>query len=163
MSKPDTQPTPEGTTLLDRRMFCATALTAGVVMACGGGGSAPSSPPPTPPPGGSQTTADTKAALLATANGTARDYRNLGFFLLKDANGIYAMTTTCTHLGCTVGLPSGTRIICPCHGSQYDLQGGNQVGPATQPLVHYAVTEPTPGAFLVVNTAQTVSDSTRLA
>jgi cytochrome b6-f complex iron-sulfur subunit len=91
-----------------------------------------------------------------------RDYRNQGFLLFKDAAGIYAMTTVCTHLGCTVGLPVGTRITCPCHGSQYDLGGGNQLGPATLPLVHYSVTEPSPGAFLVVNTAQTVIAATRL-
>jgi Rieske Fe-S protein len=143
-------------------MFCASALVAGVALACGGGSSAAPSSTPGPPAAGPRTTTDSKAVLLGTADGTARDYRNLGFLLLKDATGIYAMTTICTHMGCTVGLPVGTRITCPCHGSQYDLQGGNQVGPAALPLVHFAVTEPSPGAFLVVNTAQTVSDSTRL-
>jgi Rieske Fe-S protein len=109
------------------------------------------------------TTADTKAALLATADGTTRDYRNLGnFFLIKDATGIYAMTTICTHMGCAVGVPVGSQITCPCHGSQYNLSGGNTLGPATQPLVHFAVTEATPGGFLVVNTAQTVAASMRL-
>ncbi len=161
MSKSETPVAPVETATLDRRMFCASALVAGAALACGGGSSATPSTPG-PPPAGPHTTTDTKAALLGTADGTARDYRNLGFLLLKDATGLYAMTTICTHMGCTVGLPVGTRIACPCHGSQYDLQGGNQVGPAVLPLVHFAVTEPSPGAFLVVNTAQTVSDTTRL-
>jgi cytochrome b6-f complex iron-sulfur subunit len=101
---------------------------------------------------------------LATPNGTTRDYRNLGnFFLIKDATGIYAMTAICTHMGCTVGLPSGTKIICPCHGSQYDLGGANLLGPATAPLMHFAVTEATPGGALVVNTSQVVDASVRLA
>jgi Rieske Fe-S protein len=107
-------------------------------------------------------TADTKTALLATPDGTARDYRNQGFFLLKDATGIYAMTTICTHQGCTVGLPTGVQIICPCHGSIYDLSGGNLQGPAVSPLVHLAVTEATPGGFLSVNTTQSVAATVRL-
>ena len=148
---------------MDRRLFCLGALSAGVALACSGGGGA--APAPTAPAagGGPLTTTDTKAVLLATPDGTTRDYRNLGnFLLLKDATGIYAMTTICTHLGCSVGLPNGSLILCPCHGSQYNLAGGNVVGPATLPLVHFAVTEASPGGFLVVNTAQTVPASTRL-
>ncbi|MBI1752543.1 MAG: Rieske 2Fe-2S domain-containing protein [Acidobacteria bacterium] len=72
------------------------------------------------------------------------------------------MTAVCTHMGCIVGAPADSKITCPCHGSQYDLGGANLVGPATQPLVHFAVTEPTQGGFLVVNTAATVAASTRL-
>ena len=148
---------------LDRRVFCLSALAAGVSVACGGGGGA--SPAPAPPPSGTgpMTTTDTKAFLLSLPNGTARDYRNLGnFFLIKDANGIFAMTAICTHLGCTVGAPIGPQITCPCHGSQYDLNGSNLLGPAVLPLVHFTVTESTPGGPLVVNTAQTVAASVRL-
>ena len=65
-------------------------------------------------------------------------------------------------LGCTVGLPIGTQITCPCHGSQYSLTGANLLGPAVSPLVHFSVTEATPGGMLVVNTAQTVAASVRL-
>ncbi|MFN7958930.1 MAG: Rieske (2Fe-2S) protein [Holophagaceae bacterium] len=150
---------------LDRRCFCAGVLLTGLALACGGGGGYPA-PPPTspPPPSGPLTTSDTKAGLLATPSGTVRDYRNLGnFFLVRDATGIYAMTAICTHMGCTVGAPVGSQITCPCHGSQYDLNGGNTLGPATLPLVHFSVTEPTPGGMLVVNPAQIVGASVRLS
>ena len=148
---------------MDRRLFCLSSLTAGVALACGGGGGAASTPAAPAHAGGPLSTTDTKAGLLATPDGTTRDYRNLGnFFLMKDATGIYAMTAICTHLGCTVGLPNGSLILCPCHGSQYNLAGGNVVGPATQPLVHFSVAEASPGGVLVVNTALTVSASTRL-
>jgi cytochrome b6-f complex iron-sulfur subunit len=101
--------------------------------------------------------------MLALPDGTARDYRNLGnFFLIKDATGIYAMTAICTHLGCTVGLPVGSTITCPCHGSEYDLAGGNVVGPATRPLVHFQVTEASAGGLLVVNPGAVVAASVRL-
>lgn len=148
----------------DRRTFVLCGLTAGLVMACGGGGGGAAATTPTPTPKGPLVTTDTKAALLATPDGTTRDYRNLGnFFLIKDATGIYAMTAICTHMGCTVGLPSGTHITCPCHGSQYDLGGANLVGPATAPLVHFAVSESTPGGALAVDVSQTVAASLRLA
>ena len=149
---------------LDRRSFCACALAATATLACGGGGSSPApTPAPAPPATGPLTTSDTKATLLALPDGTTRDYRNLGnFFLIKDATGIYAMTTVCTHMGCTVGLPIGTQITCPCHGSQYSLTGANLLGPAVSPLVHFSVTEAAPGGMLVVNTAQTVAASVRL-
>lgn len=148
----------------DRRAFCLGALAAGLALAssgCGGGPAATpeSGPAPTLP----VTTADTKAGLLATPDGTTQDYRNQGsFFLVKDATGIYAITAICTHLGCTVGLPSGGRFLCPCHGSQYDLGGANLVGPAVLPLAHLEVSEATPGGFLIVNPARPVAPAARL-
>ena len=163
MSQPDAPADSKTASPMDRRLFCLSSLTAGVALACGGGGGASPAPAAPAPEGGPLTTTDTKAGLLATPDGTTRDYRNLGnFFLLKDATGLYAMTAICTHLGCTVGLPNGSLVLCPCHGSQYNLAGGNVVGPATQPLVHFSVAETSPGGVLVVNTAQTVPASTRL-
>jgi len=150
---------------LDRRTFCACALAAGASLACGGGGgtSPAPAPAPPPPPSGPLTTTDTKAGMLGLADGTTRDYRNLGnFFLIKDAAGIYAMTAVCTHMGCTVGLPVGSQITCPCHGSQYDLGGGNVLGPAVSPRGDCDVRESAPGAVLVVDKAQVVAASVRL-
>lgn len=157
-------PDPEPLAAMDRRCFCAGALAAGLTLACGGGGYP--APPPTsaPPPNGPLTTSDTKAGLLATPNGTVRDYRNLGnFFLIRDATGIYAMTAVCTHMGCTVGAPVGAQITCPCHGSQYDLNGGNTLGPAIHPLVHFQVTEASAAGLLTVDTAKPVAASVRLS
>ncbi|MEI6471327.1 MAG: Rieske 2Fe-2S domain-containing protein [Holophagaceae bacterium] len=150
---------------VDRRDFCLGSLVAGLALACSGcgGGStvaAESGPVPTLP----VTTTDTRAALLATPDGTTRDYRNQGsFFLVKDATGIYAITAICTHLGCTVGVPVSGHFLCPCHGSQYDLGGANLVGPAVLPLAHLEVTEATPGGFLTVNPARPVAAAARLS
>ncbi len=154
---------PESPSTLDRRTFCGCALAATALACGGGGGGSDAFTPNTPPvPPGLKTTTDTKTAFLATAEGTIRDYRNLGsFWLIHDAGGIYAMTAICTHQGCTVG-QGGTAFACPCHGSQYDLGGANTQGPAVNPLVHFAVSEPTPGAALVVDTGSVVASSTRL-
>lgn len=163
MAEPAAPQIPEPTCSADRRALCLGALAAGLSLACGGGSGGSATFAPAPSTSGTLTTSDTRAALLAAPDGTTRDYRNLGSFLLiKDGGGIYAMTAVCTHLGCTVGLPSGGRIVCPCHGSEYDLGGGNLVGPAPSPLVHFQVAEASPGGFLTVNTGRTVSASTRL-
>jgi nitrite reductase/ring-hydroxylating ferredoxin subunit len=153
---------PKPTAALDRRTFCACSLAATALACGGGGGGSASTPGPAPIPPGPKTTTDTKAGLLATTAGTIRDYRDLGaFWLIRDAGGIYAMTAICTHQGCTLG-QGGPAFACPCHGSQFDLAGAVAQGPAATGLAHLAVTEPTPGAPLVVNTGQPVPAGTRL-
>ena len=49
-----------------------------------------------------------------------------------------ALSMQCTHEGCPVRPPSGGVITCPCHGSQYDLEGRVRRGPAQLPLARYA-------------------------
>jgi nitrite reductase/ring-hydroxylating ferredoxin subunit len=49
-----------------------------------------------------------------------------------------ALSTQCTHEGCPVKPPAGGLITCPCHGSQYDLDGKVLRGPAQFPLTRYA-------------------------
>ena len=49
-----------------------------------------------------------------------------------------ALSTQCTHEGCPVKPPVGGIITCPCHGSQYDLEGKVRRGPAQFPLTRYA-------------------------
>jgi Rieske Fe-S protein len=43
-------------------------------------------------------------------------------------------STTCTHAGCAVNEVQGGTINCPCHGSQFNLDGSVAKGPASQPL-----------------------------
>ncbi len=61
--------------------------------------------------------------------------------VVRDASGGYsAVSSTCTHLSCDVGYAAAVgRIVCPCHGSEYDLQGRNLKGPARRPLRRYTV------------------------
>lgn len=147
---------------VDRRTFCACALAA-TTLACGGGGGGGGGNPIPPPSSGSRkTTTDTKTVFLSQPPGTIRDYRNLGtFWLVRDATGIYAMTAICTHQGCTVNGWNGTVFPCPCHGSQYDLNGAVIQGPAPLPLNHFEVTVDASG-FLVVDTGKVVASTQRL-
>lgn len=50
------------------------------------------------------------------------------------AGRIVGLSAICTHQGCTVA-PDGGRLLCPCHGSVYSLEGANVSGPAPSPLV----------------------------
>jgi Rieske Fe-S protein len=50
-----------------------------------------------------------------------------------------AFSAKCTHMGCTVA-PSGAKLQCPCHGSQFDaLTGKVDHGPAKAPLASFPV------------------------
>jgi len=59
-------------------------------------------------------------------------------FVARDAQGVYALTMTCTHNGCRVSVV-GSGFTCFCHGSQFDKNGAVKQGPAEDPLVHFAV------------------------
>jgi Rieske Fe-S protein len=50
-----------------------------------------------------------------------------------------SLSAVCTHQGCIVD-PSGIGFRCPCHGSSYDRDGNNIVGPAPSPLERFRVT-----------------------
>jgi Rieske Fe-S protein len=57
----------------------------------------------------------------------------------ESAGRFHALSMQCTHEGCPVRPPVNGVITCPCHGSQYDLQGRVRRGPAQLPLARYAV------------------------
>ncbi len=59
-----------------------------------------------------------------------------------------ALSTRCMHRGCEVE-PEAERLVCPCHGSEYTLDGAVLKGPTTRPLARFAVTET--GEALVIS------------
>jgi Rieske Fe-S protein len=70
-------------------------------------------------------------------------------FVVTDAGGAHtALSSTCTHLGCTVELGS-THLVCPCHGSTFDKQGRVVRGPAENPLPRYRTQLTTDGVLIV--------------
>jgi nitrite reductase/ring-hydroxylating ferredoxin subunit/uncharacterized membrane protein len=55
--------------------------------------------------------------------------------LVRNSGQVYALDDTCVHAGCSLagGQVEGRSIICPCHGSQFDLATGSVInGPATR-------------------------------
>src|SRR5712692_10196448 len=66
------------------------------------------------------------------------------------APGIYALSTVCTHLGCTPNwLEAEQKFKCPCHGSGYYKTGVNFEGPTPRPLERYAISLADDGQILV--------------
>jgi len=60
------------------------------------------------------------------------------YLLVLDGGGFAAVSSICTHRGCTVDL-GGPGLACPCHGSQYDREGRVMRGPASRALTRYPV------------------------
>jgi cytochrome b6-f complex iron-sulfur subunit len=63
-----------------------------------------------------------------------------GVWLVRTETGFYALSTTCTHLGCTPNwLAAENKFKCPCHGSGFYPTGINFEGPAPRPLERYRI------------------------
>ncbi len=75
-------------------------------------------------------------------------------WLVNDGNKIFAISTVCTHLGCTPNwMENERKFKCPCHGSGFTMQGINFEGPAPVPLRRYEVSLADDGQ-IVVNKGQ---------
>ncbi len=58
-----------------------------------------------------------------------------GIYVVRSAEGFYALSAVCTHLGClTAWKPELGIIACPCHGSKFQRTGVKIEGPAPKPL-----------------------------
>jgi cytochrome b6-f complex iron-sulfur subunit len=56
-------------------------------------------------------------------------------FVVHGDAGFYALSSTCTHLGCMTRFEKEhNRIFCPCHGSQFATDGRVTGGPAPRAL-----------------------------
>ena len=63
---------------------------------------------------------------------------------------IFALSTVCTHLGCTPNwLETERKFKCPCHGSGFRDSGINFEGPAPRPLERYKISLATDGQIIV--------------
>lgn len=56
--------------------------------------------------------------------------------LAEEAGGFTVLSPVCTHRQCIVDV-TGARLVCPCHGSEYDRGGTVLMGPAQRPLSRY--------------------------
>jgi cytochrome b6-f complex iron-sulfur subunit len=80
--------------------------------------------------------------------------------VFKDASGVWAVSTVCTHLGCVVKR-DGAAFSCPCHGSRFALDGTVEKGPAPAPLRWLAVAVQADGSLLV-DESETVPEGTKV-
>lgn len=136
------------TGLCRRTLLKGAAATCGtgLLAACGGGSPEPAAAPAPPaasggaPPGG---------GLRATL-GQLSDIPVGGAISVKAPDGatvlltqpepgeVKAFSAVCPHEGCSAA-PEGDHFSCPCHGSEFALDGSLRQGPAREGLSSYDV------------------------
>ena len=128
-----------------RRVFVVTtgATVAGTFAGCGGGGSSPSSPsaPPTAPP----ISGEIRVPLMGVGETVTASANLVGGLQTPLAvtrvsqTEVVAVSRICTHMSCTVNLPtsSGGTLDCPCHGSRFRTTGQVVNGPAARALFQF--------------------------
>ncbi|MFM8321327.1 MAG: ubiquinol-cytochrome c reductase iron-sulfur subunit [Chloroflexota bacterium] len=74
--------------------------------------------------------------------GSVTHIGNGRFYLSRLADGGFlALYQRCTHLGCSVPWDQAAgKFICPCHSSQFDVQGAVLNAPAPRPLDLFSIT-----------------------
>ena len=97
---------------------------------------------------------------LSYALGTGTYIPEVKAWLMHDNNGLFAVTSICTHLGCTVN-HENEKLVCPCHGSQFTITGEVLQGPAVKALEHYQVSLSANG-LVVIDREKVVSAADRL-
>jgi len=112
-------------TVLAGTGLAAMAVTAGALAGCS---TAPSS-----------TDSDPTVADIPVGSGLIQSEGD--YVITQPTSGeFHAFSKTCPHAGCAVGEIQGTNIVCPCHGSRFDLTTGGVVqGPATTGLTELSV------------------------
>jgi len=74
-------------------------------------------------------------------------------WIVRNDEGIYALSTTCTHLGCTPNwLAAEQKFKCPCHGSGFRKTGINFEGPAPRPLERFKIVLADDGQIVIDKT-----------
>ena len=77
-----------------------------------------------------------------------------GVFLEKRDESFHALSSRCTHLGCTLGYDVlSTQFRCPCHGSVFDHSGKRISGPAKKDLPALPLEKLDNGDIVVVERA----------
>ncbi|MEV5547785.1 Rieske (2Fe-2S) protein [Streptomyces sp. NPDC052309] len=75
------------------------------------------------------------------AKGAAKLYRDQNVVVSRAEDGsLKAFSTVCTHARCPINKLEGTKLVCPCHGSEFDARTGEVLhAPASVPLIELPV------------------------
>jgi cytochrome b6-f complex iron-sulfur subunit len=77
-------------------------------------------------------------------------FKDQNTWIVRHEGKIFALSTTCTHLGCTPNwLENERKFKCPCHGSGFHITGVNFEGPAPRPLERWAISIGDDGQIVV--------------
>ena len=62
------------------------------------------------------------------------EHRDDGFFVIRRAKALFAISSVCTHKGCKVRVAEDLSFFCKCHKSEFDKDGRVTKGPAKRDL-----------------------------
>jgi cytochrome b6-f complex iron-sulfur subunit len=130
-----------------RREFCsyacqlASLAAAGSLAAC----SSPTSPSDSAPklsaiPGSVSgrtvsVTVDAASGLTSVGSAVMVNSSRGSFLVARTGDTTFsALTSTCTHEGCTIDGFDSSQFVCPCHGSHFTTSGAVTQGPASRAL-----------------------------
>ncbi len=72
------------------------------------------------------------------------------FFAEKTAAGVRVFSRKCPHLGCTLQKDeSRKKIVCPCHGSTFSIEGKYESGPARRNMFLLPVKQTGKGKLII--------------
>lgn len=81
-----------------------------------------------------------KAADLPAAGSTPVNLPKVKLWVSNTEQGVTALYKVCTHLGCLYNWrDQEQKFVCPCHGSQFSLDGEYIQGPAPRSLDRFVV------------------------
>lgn len=127
----------ENPSFLCRRTFVTTALLglAGCAAAC-----STTAHWYTPDTNSQADALEVPLSALGPENYVILDAKNFPapILLARQDQNYTAVEMICTHRGCAVHVQRN-RLVCPCHGSQFELNGIVLHGPAAQPLRRFSV------------------------
>jgi Rieske Fe-S protein len=108
---------------LNRRQFLL--LTAGLTAGCATAGI---------PDATTKKTVTAGPVSNFAADGVYSNFRDQGFFIIRQGDKLFALSAICTHRKCKLNLQKDHSFLCPCHGSTFDAAGHVTEGPARRDL-----------------------------
>jgi cytochrome b6-f complex iron-sulfur subunit len=54
--------------------------------------------------------------------------------VINKPSQVAVFSSACTHMGCRLNAAQGSELVCPCHGSRFNLNGEPVQGPARKGL-----------------------------
>lgn len=92
-------------------------------------------------PGAAGTSAPDAGALTTTADVPVGSGVILGDVVVtQPTSGVFkGFSSVCPHAGCNVSKITDGKIVCPCHNSEFNLDGSVAQGPAKEPLTTKAI------------------------
>jgi Rieske Fe-S protein len=109
---------------ITRREFLI--LTAGFAAGCSSTGGNP--------PRGEAQVVNVGAVGHFALDGVYSEYRNRGFFIVRQGEKLFALSAICTHSYCKLIAEPDRSFYCKCHGSTFDPAGKVTHGPAKRDL-----------------------------